>query len=137
MKYQKKIFQKELKKVELANDILKRKNYKRYINLLARNWCQVKYSDCVYAISEIKNNIVVGGTGWGVAMAINENKPVYVFCQKKDKWYFWNDGKFEFCLTPTLTKHFAGIGSRKIKENGKKYIKNSYLKTFKPQFLDI
>ena len=37
--------------VHKANTILKRKGYEKYMNLLARNWCQVKYSNGIYAIS--------------------------------------------------------------------------------------
>ena len=70
------------------------------INLLARNWCQVKYSKQVIAIGHILNpgeksakgyrcnskyQSVDGGTGYAVQMAIDNLKEVYVFDQIKEK----------------------------------------------------
>jgi hypothetical protein len=116
--------------VHKANTILKRQGYEKYMNLLARNWSQCKYSDAVYAIGTLKNNkIVNGGTGWCVAFAQLTDKELYVFDQDKEQWYFWN-GKFEVCVTPRLTKDFAGIGTRKINESGILAIRNVYKRTF-------
>ena len=96
-------------------------------NYIIRNWAQVKNSEAVYAIGTIiekgteidhgKTALVdqiKGGTGYAVQMAINENKPVYVFDGTKDSWFVWNGEKFEKTNTPTLTKNFAGIGSRTL-----------------------
>jgi len=115
--------------VHKANSILKRKNYDKYMNLLARNWCQVKYSDAVFAISKIENNKVSGGTGWACAMCVLIDKPLYVFDQEKEQWFFWNDNHFEVCVTPTLTENFAGIGTREINNAGISAIRNLYQKT--------
>jgi len=70
---------------------------------LIRNWSQVKYSDAVFAIGKIVDKgeklfpnqsndtrtalvpSVTGGTGYAVGMAINQNKPVYVFNQEKSE----------------------------------------------------
>jgi len=121
-----------------------------------RNWLQVKYSDAIFAVSTIlepnqtdkkgyKNTsgkqVVEGGTGYAVEMAIMVNKPVYVFDQNKNKWYTWQysstnllgegvGGKFVETTTPVLTKNFAGIGSREIKPNGIQAITDVYTKTF-------
>ena len=114
--------------VHKANSILKRKNYDKYMNLLSRNWCQVKYSDAVFAISKIENNKVSGGTGWACAMCILVDKPLYVFDQEKEKWFFWNNKQFEICVTPTLTDNFAGIGTREINNAGINAIRNLYQK---------
>ena len=122
-------FEEGVEMVHKANTILKRKGFERYMNLLARNWCQVKYSDAIYAISTIKNGKVSGGTGWACAMAIIEDKELYVFDQNKNQWYFWNN-KFEPCVTPKLTKNFAGIGTRELNKNGVDAIRNLYKKTF-------
>jgi len=127
-------YQEGIKKVFEANKILKRKGFEKFMNLLARNWCQVKYSDATFAIGKIVGNNVDGGTGWACAMTIIENKPLYVFDQEKEKWYFWNDTKFEVCVTPKLTQNFAGIGTREINENGVKAITNVYKKTFNIEY---
>lgn len=120
---------------------------------LIRNWAQVKYSDAVFAIGKIVDTgeklfpnqsndtrlattpSVTGGTGYAVGMAINHNKPTYVFNQSKsDKydigWYTWRDTDFVQIDTPALTKNFAGIGTREINELGKQAIRDVYEKTF-------
>ena len=114
--------------IHQANKTLKRSNIDKYMHLLARNWMQVKNSENIYAIGYIKNNVVDGGTGWAVQMAIDNNKQVYVFDQNKNNWYYWN-GKFEICNTPVLTEKYAGIGTRNIKVNGIDAIRNVYKKT--------
>lgn len=119
-------------KLKEANKTLGRKfpTSKEYVNnLLRRNWWQVKNSDSIFAISTITDNKVDGGTGWAVHMAIAENKPVYVFDQKINKWFTWSNNKFVEVDTPVLTKNFAGIGTREINENGKQAIRDVYEKT--------
>lgn len=120
-----------VQKIYEVNEILKRKNIDKYMNLLARNWCQVKYSESTYAISTITNNKVDGGTGYAVHMSILENHETYVFDQNKQKWYLWYNNKFEVCVTPKLTKNFAGIGTREINDFGINAIMNIYKKTLK------
>jgi hypothetical protein len=113
--------------------------------LVRRDYLQAKAADSVFAISTIvepgekdpkgyinKTNkpLVAGGTGYAVQMAINLGKPVYVFDQIKNKWFYWNNNNnFEEVSTPVLTEKFAGIGTREINDNGKKAIKNVYEKT--------
>jgi hypothetical protein len=119
-------------KLNAANKTLGRKfpTSKEYVdNLLRRNWWQVKNSDAVFAISSITDNKVNGGTGWAVHMAIAENKPVYVFDQIQGKWFTWQNNAFIETSTPTLTKNFAGIGTRGINEQGKQAIRDVYTKT--------
>ena len=123
-----------VKHVMIANETLKRKGIEKYLHLLARNWFQVKNSENIYAIGNLKNkNQVDGGTGWATMMAINNSKPIYVFNQNENKWYFYNYtiGKFDFCVTPILCEKFAGIGTRDINENGINAIRNVCEKTFK------
>ena len=116
-----------------ANKTLERKpgNYK---DLLSRNWFQVKNSDAIYAIGKFTNemNLVVdGGTGWAVQMAIDSRKTVYFFDLNQNKWFVSEQGStFTEITTPTLTKNFAGIGTRDINENGKQAIRNVYSETF-------
>ena len=115
-----------------ANETLKRKfpTSNEYVNnLLRRNWQQVKNADAIFAVSTIKDNIVEGGTGWAVQMAIDNNKPVYVFDQNTNKWYKYNNGTWVETETPTLTKNFAGIGTRNLSESGKRAIEEVYKNT--------
>ena len=130
--------------------------------LIARDWMQVKGSDSIFAISDgwFKNRtqeIVDGGTGWAVQMAINEaekaeeqeigsSKPIYVFDTPTNTWYKFNVSNYTSNVTskwfepidyiPKLTKNFAGIGSRfernnyVLPDNAKEAITNVYKATF-------
>jgi hypothetical protein len=105
-------------------------------NLFCRNWFQVKYADAIFAIGTMvngSNKLVTGGTGWAVQMAVDNEKQVYLFEQNKLKWMEYNTLHKEFfeCDIPTLTPDFAGIGTRKITDDGLQAILNVYESTFK------
>jgi len=136
-----------LRYVEVANKTLNRNitSISTYVKkLLCRNWYQVKNADCIYAIGEFKSDGTVdGGTGWAVQMAIDNNKPVYFFDQKKNTWYeyrqafgnlqtdrFSEPGGFYEVSTPPLTENFAGVGTRNLNENGKRAIIELYRVNF-------
>lgn len=135
--------------VNKANKFLGRFGINKYMNLLARNWSQVKYSDEIFAIGTIVNpgkkgsrgyynkssyQVVDGGTGYACQMAINNNKIVYVFDQLKDKWFRWSYTSLSFIEMnncPVITsQNFAGIDTREILPNGINAIKEVYKKTF-------
>lgn len=125
---------------------------------LIRNWAQVVKSEAIFAVAPIgkqgdvwsedkgktdprtviKSEIVQGGTGYAVEMAIQAGKRVYVYNDPNAKadshlprgWYTWNGSKFEAIEAPTLTKNFAGIGSRNISDEAKQAIREVYAKTF-------
>lgn len=131
-----------------AADTLKRPRLFRGVELCQRNWFQAYYSSGVYAISYIlengekdlqgrKNNsgkqVVAGGTGWTVEMAIQMHKPVFVFDMNKNFWFLWDDENgfvsIPKDLTPILTQDYAGIGSRNPTASGIKAIEQVYKKT--------
>jgi hypothetical protein len=135
--------------VNKANKFLNRYGINKYMNLLARNWAQVKYSDEIFAIGTIikpgeknqkgyynrgKFEIVDGGTGYAVMMGINNDRQVFVFDQLKDAWFRWSYNSMSFIQlsdVPKITEQdFAGIGTREILPNGISAIKNVYIKTF-------
>lgn len=118
-------------KILEANKKLKRNPY-RYKSLLARNWYQVKNADKIFAISYLKNSSEVeGGTGWAVQMAIDCKKPIYVYDQNTSKWfeYCYKSNSFIVCDTPILSINFAGIGARKLLQNGKDAIDQVFKNT--------
>lgn len=135
--------------VNKANKWLGRYGIHKFMNLLARNWAQVKYSNQIFAIGRIVNpgekgsrgyynkskyQSVDGGTGYAVQMAINNEKEVFVFDQFKDKWFRWSYTSMSFIEmseTPLIEyQDFAGIGTRDIKQNGIGAIESVYKKTF-------
>ena len=102
-------------------------------NLQVRNYYQVTNADAVYAVAEVKPTTkpeVFGGTNTAVQLGIKLGKPVYVFDLDTKKWYTqdldflangfdktkheWNYNGWLEIDTPTLTKNFAGVGSRDI-----------------------
>ena len=135
--------------VNKANKWLNRYGIHKYMNLLARNWAQVKYSDQIFASGTIikpgdksskgyynkgKYDMVDGGTGYAVMMGINNKREVFVFDQIRDKWFRWSYSTLQFVEMKEVpiieTQNFAGIGTREIQPNGKKAIKDVYEKTF-------
>jgi hypothetical protein len=135
--------------VNKANKFLNRYGIHKYMNLLARNWAQVKYSKQIFAVGTIikpgdKNNrgyynkgkydIVDGGTGYAVRMGINNEREVYVFDQIKEKWFRWSYSSLRFIdigKVPSITEQdFAGIGTREILPNGIEAIRDVYELTF-------
>lgn len=120
--------------------------------LVRRDYLQAKAADSVFAISTIlepgqkdkkgyinktDHQVVEGGTGYAVQMAINLGKPVYVFDQLKNKWFKWENTSFVETEIPTLTNKYAGIGTREINEKGKQAIRDVYEKTFnKPKAIE-
>ena len=131
--------------VERANKTLQRFRYQRMINLLARNWFQVKNADEIFAVGSIKKQgafqFVKGGTGWAVQMAIDSNKPVYVFDQNEIRWYYWDFAQNEFLVyegEPRISSiNFAGIGTRKLNLFGIQAIENLYYNSFKNRNMRI
>lgn len=125
-------FEEGQRHVLFANRVLHRRP-ERYMNLLARDYCQVKYADAIFAIGHLDRGNVKGGTGWAVQMAIDDGKSVYLFDQSLELWLHWESGLWVECEVPVLTPNFAGIGSRDITESGIKAIEAVYRKTFGEQ----
>jgi hypothetical protein len=131
-------YQEGILHVDIANETLQKFKIKRYMKLLSRCWFQVKNSEQIFAVSTIiaKNNreFVKGGTGWTVQMAIDNNKEVFLFDQKKNSWFYWDYQESKFKIrneTPAITAmNFAGIGARIINEKGINAIENLFQKSF-------
>lgn len=99
-------------------------------DLKARNYYQVKNASSIFAVAFLDGSKAVkGGTNAAVQMAIDLNKPVYVYDVASESWYKWDGTKFITTTTPILTKNFAGIGTRDVEdyevfdEKTNKYVK--------------
>lgn len=131
-----------------AAEVLKRPTTFKGIDLVWRNWFQAENAEAIYAIAQIvkpggedfkgfvnkcDKEIVAGGTGWAVEMAIQKDKRVYVFDKARNAWYAWSKAMNQFIevYTPTLTKEFAGIGSRELTPQCVVGMRDVYTKTFK------
>ena len=116
-----------------ANETLKRHvpNSSNYVShLLRRNVFIVLNAEAVFAITNLRQNRAMGGTAWGVQLAIDLGKPVYVFDMGFNQWKEYRDGRFAPCPTPKLSKEFAGIGSRFLTQAGKDAIDQVFDLTF-------
>lgn len=140
-------YQEGVNEIKRANKYLKRKNIEKYMNLLARNWAQVKYSNEIFAIGQIlkkgeisKNGFkasvesVDGGTGYAIQMGILNQKTIYVFDQEKEKWFKWSyilETFIQIKEPVIFEKNIAGIGTRELKPCGIKAIENVFINSFK------
>lgn len=109
-----------------GEEFLKKWTKKEEKDLQIRNYYQVANADAVFAVAELNKdgNGVKGGTNTAVQLGIKLNKPTYVWDLKTNSWYAYEvaeedkDGVsyklFVPSDTPTLTKNFAGVGSRDI-----------------------
>ena len=98
-------------------------------------WYQINNGQEIYVVGEIlADKTVKGGTGWGAEFAKICNKPLYVFDQKRNAWFHWNQDDWverERGAEPVITQpHFAGTGTRFLEENGRKAIMGLFERTF-------
>lgn len=117
-----------------ANEVLKRKipqaGYIR--NLLCRNYYQIKGTQVVVAVGKLdyKANIVSGGTGWAVQMALDMDIPVFLFDMVTNEWYASVGRNKAFVLwnKPNIHEYtrVTGIGSRDISIRGVREIKSLF-----------
>lgn len=122
-----------LNHIRIANIRLGRNinNLTSYVrNLISRDWFQVKYSEAIFAIGLLDvNNNVCGGTGYAVSSAIDNKKPIFLFEQTFNQWYYFDYESENFEIfedIPKLTEKFAGIGTRNINQNGINAIKQLF-----------
>lgn len=128
---------------KIASETLNRPLYKldgqRYVkNLICRNWFQVKHAEAIFAIGTLvsgSDKLVNGGTGWAVQMAVDNKKPVYLFDQDRCEWLMYDYVLSKAFIifsgyAPTLTRNFAGIGTRQINDAGIRAIQKVYEHTF-------
>lgn len=146
---------------DLGRNTLDKNSYSG--QLVRRDYLQAKAGDSVFAIGTIlnpgdtnskgykiksKHQSVDGGTGYAVQMAINLEKPVYVFDQPKNSWFkadykedLFGKKTFDSFIevdTPKLTPKFAGVGTRELKSNGKNAIREVFENTLTSnQLIDL
>ena len=124
--------------VEKANRTLERVNLAetsdRNLELIYKNYWQVKKSSRIYAISEIETegNLAMKGAkgkaiGWSVQMAIDVGKPVHLYDQVRKQWYGFDYGVNRFrplAKTPRLVKRPGILGARKLTKAGEDAIRD-------------
>lgn len=131
----------ELKSGDVSLEYVSRLMNRRFTDnltirkLLQTIWYQINNGQEIYVIGEIlEDKTVKGGTGWGAEFAKLCNKPLYVFDQKRNAWFSWNQVDWSERKRgdePVIGyTHFGGTGTRFLEENGKIAIKELFERTF-------
>jgi len=97
-------------------------------------WHQVNTSGEIFAVGTIiSDNTVKGGTGWAAELARHWGKPVHVYDQGKDQWFFWQEDAWKEEEPPVIKNtRFTGTGTRFPTENAVKAINDLFERSFGP-----
>ena len=130
----------ELQAGDVSLEYLGRLLHRRYTDsptirkVLQTLWYQINSGQEIYVIGTILDDGTVrGGTGWGAEFAKLCNKPVHVFDQEKNGWFWWNGDTWkaaEQSAPQIMHPHFTGTGTRSIKKNGKQAIEELFARSF-------
>lgn len=98
--------------------------------LVRRDMMQADKADAIFAVGTVnnRNGYIAGGTGYASTRGILRGIPVYLFDQKDSTWKVWDKAEKKFIPTsqPSLTQNAAVIGTRELKNNGKKAIESLF-----------
>ena len=93
-------------------------------------WYQINKGQEIYVIGEIlADKTVKGGTGWGAEFAKLCNKPLYVFDQKRNAWFKWNESDWVECKSdarhhpPPLHGNGDAIPGRKRQKGNRRAVR--------------
>jgi hypothetical protein len=132
----------ELQSGDVSLEYVSRLMHRRYTDsptirkVLQTLWYQVNHGQEVYVIGTILDDGTVrGGTGWGAEFAKLCNKPLHVFDQSKDGWFWWTGDDWQHVHHETAAPvikhpHFTGTGTRTIQANGKRAIEALFERSF-------
>jgi hypothetical protein len=104
--------------------------------ILQSIWYQVNNGQEIYVVGTVlADGTVRGGTGWGAEFAKLCNKPLHVFDQDKDAWFWWNGDDWNHvhdrAAAPVIKHpHFTGTGTRSLQPNGKRAIEELFARSF-------
>lgn len=86
-------------------------------------WHMVSRSQQVFVVGAIQDDgTVIGGTGWSVELARMWNKDLWVFDQDQEQWFQWSGEEWTPGEPVIHSVHFAGTGTRYLKDSGAKAI---------------
>jgi len=94
-------------------------------------WHQVNNAQEIYVVGKILDDgTVMGGTGWGAEFAKLCNKPLCVFDQERNAWFRWTGSAWESHAPAITHPHFAGTGTRFLRDNGQAAIDQLFARSF-------
>ena len=97
-------------------------------------WHQVNTAGEVFVVGEIlPDKTVKGGTGWAAELGRQQKKKVTVFDQKRGAWFTWRGAEWVERPNPTIrAARFAGGGTRRINDSGRRAIAELFERSFGP-----
>jgi hypothetical protein len=128
----------ELRKGDVSLAYVSKLMHRRYPDtdafrhVLQTIWHQVNNAQEIYVVGKIlDDDTVMGGTGWGAEFAKLCNKPLFVFDQERDVWSRWTGSAWEATSSVVIGHtHFAGTGTRSLRDNGKAAIERLFAGSF-------
>jgi len=132
----------ELQSGDVSLAYVSRLMHRRYADaptirkVLQTVWYQVNNGQEIYVIGTVLDDGTVrGGTGWGAEFAKLCNKPLHVFDQAKDAWFWWDGDDWKHvhdrAAAPVVKhQHFTGTGTRSLQANGKRAIEELFARSF-------
>ena len=103
--------------------------------ILQTIWYQVNNGQEIYVVgSVLEDGTVRGGTGWGAEFAKLCNKPLFVFDQRQDSWFEWDENDWRARSGSDLPViqhvHITGTGTRFLEDNGRAAIHSLFDRSF-------
>ena len=90
-------------------------------------------SDELFAVGWIlDDDTVKGGTGWGVELAKVFGRQVHVFDQDKERWFSWQNHKWEATEPRFHDGRFSATGTRNLSEAGRRAIHDLFERSLGP-----
>ena len=129
----------ELKAGDVSLAYVARLMHRRYTDspqirkVLQTLWYQVNSGQEVFVVGAILDDGTVrGGTGWGAEFAKLCNKPLHVFDQEANAWFWWTGDTWAASASgPVITHpHFTGTGTRLLRDNGLAAITALFTRSF-------
>jgi hypothetical protein len=127
----------ELKKGDVSMEIVSARMGRSYssVNMIRKViqsiFHMVNNGYQVFAIGWIQpDNTVKGGTGWGVELAKLFNRPLSVYDQDRNAWFLWEDNTWKEETPVISNKTFAGTGTRKLTDEGRKAVADLFKRSF-------
>lgn len=99
--------------------------------ILQSIWHQIRPCQQVFVVGQIQDDGTVrGGTGWGAELARRWKKEIYVFDQQEGVWFEWDGASWTPAEPVIDTPMFAGTGTARLEENGRKAIEMLFERSF-------
>ena len=131
----------ELQAGDVSFEYITRLMHRRYTEspmlrrVLQAMWYQVNNGQEVYVVGSIEpDKTVRGGTGWGAEFAKLCNKPLFVFDQRQNSWFEWDENDWRARSGTDLPViqhvHITGTGTRFLEDNGRAAIHSLFDRSF-------